>query len=189
MSTENTPTQDEVEPTTESNEEYPSSELLLSIIQSEYDIEVGRKRDLETRAGILIALLGAVVVFYLTEINFSSFKTANSKVEVLCFILISLIYLFPVVMLLLSFNKFINVLKTKSYQRIGLDGFDIETAKRNQNELSFDLMESYTAVVKSNAISNDEKVDDFKEGIDKLTIAIIGIVVTYLLKELLKLIL
>lgn len=184
MSNEETPKQAGVDFTPKN---YPSSDLLLSVIQSEYDIEVGRKRDLETRAGILIALLGAIVVFYLTEIDFSFFKTTNSKIEVLCFILISLIYLFPVVMLLLSFNKFINVLKTKSYQRLGLGGFDDETAKRNQNELSFDLMESYAVVVKSNAISNDEKADDFKEGIDKLTIAIIGITVTYILKELLKL--
>ncbi|MBV2240959.1 hypothetical protein KQR57_14890 [Bacillus inaquosorum] len=54
--------------------EYPSSETLLNTITREYDAEANRKRDIETRAGVLIALLGALIGFYATALDFLSSK-------------------------------------------------------------------------------------------------------------------
>lgn len=65
----------------EKDVEYPSAETLLSTITREYDAEANRKRDIETRAGVLIALLGALIGFYATALDFSFFKKAHSPIE------------------------------------------------------------------------------------------------------------
>lgn len=138
----------------ENNIEYPSSEVLLNTITREYDGEANRKRDIETRAGVLIALLGALIGFYATALDFSFFKKAHSPIEMLCFSIITLLYIFPAIMQLIAFKHLINVLKTYEYQSLGLGGFNVENgnldanAKSPKDILQRDLVDSYYNIVK-----------------------------------------
>ncbi|RFM38024.1 hypothetical protein D0N38_15780 [Bacillus inaquosorum] len=134
--------------------EYPSSETLLNTITREYDAEANRKRDIETRAGVLIALLGALIGFYATALDFSFFKKAHSPIEMLCFSIIALLYIFPAIMQLIAFRHLINVLKTYEYQSLGLGGFNEVDGSLNTNaklpkdELQYALADSYYNIVK-----------------------------------------
>ncbi|TDO13040.1 hypothetical protein DFO69_1463 [Bacillus subtilis] len=173
--------------------EYPSSETLLNAITREYDAEANRKRDIETRAGVLIALLGALIGFYAAAIDFSFFKKAHSPIEMLCFSIIALIYIFPAIMQLIAFKHLINVLKTYEYQTLGLTGFNEEdgslstNAKHPTDKLQYALVDSYRIIVKKNSNANDTKAALYKKGIEKIYISIIGIVLVYMIKQIILL--
>ncbi|MGG0284142.1 hypothetical protein ABEY41_03230 [Peribacillus butanolivorans] len=169
-------------------ETFPSAELLLSVIQSEYTVEAERKRDFESRSGILIALLGALIGFYGTEVDFSFFNKADSSLEIVSIIFISLLYIFPVIMLLISFKHLLNVLKTKEYQRIGLGGFTVEVSKIQRDDVAKRLMVHYKDIVTRNGKENDAKANEFKLGIKNLYIALIAIVVVFFIKEIITII-
>lgn len=183
--------QEELATAAETENVYPSSEILLSTITREYDAEANRKRDIETRAGVLIALLGALIGFYATALDFSFFKKANSPVEMLCFVIIALLYIFPAIMQLIAFKHLINVLKTYQYESLGLSGFNSENleynAKRRKDELQFALTSTYHTVVEKNSIANDTKAKLFKKGTEKIYISIIGIVLVYFFKQIILL--
>lgn len=177
----------------ENDVEYPSAETLLSTITREYDAEANRKRDIETRAGVLIALLGALIGFYATALDFSFFKKAHSPIEMLCFAIIALLYIFPAIMQLIAFKHLINVLKTYEYQTLGIEGFSAENGLLNENaqrpkdELQYYLVDSYHGVVEKNSKANETKAKLYKKGIDKIYISIIGIVLVYLFKQIILL--
>ncbi|MFP3419754.1 hypothetical protein R0K30_09570 [Bacillus sp. SIMBA_154] len=183
--------QEELATAAETENVYPSSEILLSTITREYDAEANRKRDIETRAGVLIALLGALIGFYATALDFSFFKKANSPVEMLCFVIIALLFIFPAIMQLIAFKHLINVLKTYQYESLGLDGFNSlnleKSAKRGKDELQLLLTSAYHAVVEKNSMANDTKAKLFKKGTEKIYISIIGIVLVYFFKQIILL--
>ncbi|OJD94353.1 hypothetical protein A9485_05720 [Bacillus cereus] len=166
---------------------YPTADVLLSMIQREYDIEASRKRDIETRTGILIALLGALIGFYTSAIDFSLFKKAHTPIEYLCFTFIIIIYIFPLVTFFFSMKEFINVLQTKKYQRIGLGGITENVAKKPKDLISMKLAESYKTVVEDNGKSNEEKAMQFKKGISLMYISLIGVILAYIIKQLISL--
>lgn len=168
--------------------DYPSAELLLSTIQKEYDNEASRKRDIETRTGILIALLGALIGFYTSTIDFSIVKKASSPIEYLCVVFIGMIYIFPLITFFLSMKELINVLKTKTYQRIGIGGINETMAKKCKEEVSVRLAKSYKAVVEDNGKSNEKKALQFQKGILLIYISLIGIIVAYIVKQVVSLI-
>lgn len=178
------------DPCAKSDIDYPSAETLLSTITREYEAEANRKRDIETRAGVLIALLGALIGFYATALDFSFFKKAQSPIEMLCFAIIALLYIFPAIMQLIAFKHLINVLKTYEYQTLGLGGFSSENgmldynAKRPKDELQYDLVDSYHGVVEKNSNANETKARLYKKGIEKIYISIIGIVLVYFIKQI-----
>ncbi|WMM35799.1 hypothetical protein [Bacillus sp. F56] len=168
---------------------YPSVETLLSTVTREYDTEANRKRDIETRAGVLIALLGALIGFYTSALDFSFFKKANSSIEILCFVIVSVLYIFPAIMQLIAFKHLINVLKTYEYDTLGLGGFDKEhVAQKPKENLQFNLTKQYKKIIVVNRKANDTKVELFKKGIKEIYISIIGIVVVYFMKQILLLI-
>lgn len=201
MATEQTEISDERQLNSEENQqnseqhhiEYPSSETLLNTISREYDAEANRKRDIETRAGVLIALLGALIGFYATALDFSFFKKAHSPIEMLCFAIIALLYIFPAIMQLIAFKHLINVLKTYEYQSLGLSGFNEDDGSLNNNarlpkdELQYALTDSYYNIVKKNSNANDTKAKLYKKGIEKIYISIIGIVLVYMIKQVILL--
>lgn len=165
-----------------------ASDIILQMIQSEYNIEASRKRDIETRAGVLIALLGALIGFYATAIDFSIFKKANSQVEYFCFVMVTFIYITPFATFILSMKRFIEVLQTKTYKRIGLPNSFISSSEMPRDELSIRLAESYRAVVKDNGLANDEKAAQFKSGVSLMYVSLIGIIIAFSIKQIISLI-
>lgn len=167
---------------------YEGSDIILEMIQSEYNIEASRKRDIEARTGVLIALLGALIGFYATAIDFSIFKKANSPIEYFCFVIITLIYITPFVTFILSMKKFIEALQTKTYKRIGLPNSFDDFAEVPRDKLSIAIAESYKAVVIDNEKANDEKASQFNRGISLMYFSLIGIIVAFSVKQIIALI-
>lgn len=167
---------------------YPSAETLLTFIQKEYDIEASRKRDIEARTGILIALLGVLIGFYSSIMDFKIFKTGDAPLEYIGLIFLGLIYIFPLVTLFLSMRHFIKVLNAKTYRRMGLGNNYKEMAQNSKEDTSIRLAESYKIVVEDNDKSNENKAIQFKKGINLLYLSLIAVIITYIIKQIISLI-
>lgn len=165
------------------DEEFHAAETLLSIIQKEYEYEANRKRDLETRTGILLALLGALTGFYVKEVELTFIKTATTSIELTFLIIISIFCVVPIVTMLFAFYRLINVYNTKEYERIGLGGFSEKQAKKSRQVISYKLAISYKAVVETNDKVNTEKANQFQKGIKMIYWSITLMIVSYLLKQ------
>lgn len=170
-------------------EVYPSADILLAMIQSEYNIEASRKRDIETRTGVLIAFLGALIGFYATAVDFSIFKKATSSMEYFGFIFLAIIYISPFLMFILSMRNFLKVLQTKTYQSISTDGISKEIAEKPKDEVAFKLAETYKLAVIDNEKANNEKAYQFRKGIFFMYISLIFIIIAFILKQIVSLVL
>ncbi|MGG2072842.1 hypothetical protein AB1J28_05795 [Lysinibacillus irui] len=169
--------------------EFPSSHVLLETIRHEYDIEASRKRDIETRAGILIALSGALIGFYTTSLDFKILKNASTSLEYLGAVTLCIIYLLPTVTLLIALSNYLKILDAKSYNRVGLGGFNDEMGQKNSDEVSMRLTKVYSSVIKNNHEVNENKAKQFKKGITFMYISLISVIIVYILKQIISLIL
>ncbi len=167
--------------------EFPSGHLLLETIQKEFEIESSRKRDIETRTGILIALLGALIGFYANALDFSIFKEASTSLEYICVVLLGLLYLSPICTFLMALKQFLNILDAKAYQRIGLGGFNIQMAAKPSAEVATRLTDSYKSVLEDNDKVNEQKAKQFKKGITYMYISLIAVITAFLIKEIISL--
>ncbi|MEH7482439.1 hypothetical protein V7157_15425, partial [Neobacillus drentensis] len=85
-------------------------------------------------------------------------------------------------------KKFIDVLQTKAYKRIGIAGISRATAREQKDEISMRLAESYKAVVTDNEKANDEKALQFKKGISLMYFSLIGVIIAFIIKQVVSLI-
>lgn len=169
--------------------QFPSGQVLLDTIRHEYDIESSRKRDFETRAGVLIALSGALIGFYASSLDYSAFKEASTPMEYIGATLLGILYLLPTITLLISLGNFLKILDTKSYDRIGLGGFNDEMGQKPSDEVALRLAKSYKSVIENNHTVNENKVKQFKTGINFMYISLISVIVVYCFKEIINLVL
>lgn len=170
----------------EAGSTHPSAELLFNLAKGEYEYETNRKRDLETRSGILIALISAVMGLFISTIDITLIQKGKTIIETILFILLTVSYLYPLILILISLKKFINVLITRDYTRIDVDGINYETAKLSREELYLRLARSYKNAVNDNDSINNEKVNNFKNGITNTYLAVLSFVVIYLINLVLK---
>lgn len=168
---------------------FPSGQVLLETIRHEYDIEASRKRDFETRAGVLIALSGALIGFYASSLDYSAFKKVSTPMEYIGVTLLGMLYLLPTITLLISLGNFLKILDTKSYHRIGLGGFNDQMGQKASDEVAMKLAKSYKSVIENNHEVNENKAKQFKTGINFMYISLISVIVVYCFKEIINLIL
>lgn len=160
---------------------YPSAKLLLSVIQKENDIEIDRKKALETRAGIFMGFSGALLAFFTKNIDFSFFNNVNPSQFMLFASLFAILFLGPIILLLIGVYNFIRVIATKEYKRIGLGGFSEDIAQQLEDETALQLMEAYRDVVESNGKSNEDKTKFFRRGIFGISIATALMLIMYII--------
>ncbi|ATP40129.1 hypothetical protein CSE16_08730 [Solibacillus sp. R5-41] len=166
--------------------QFPSGQVLLETIQHEYDIETSRKRDLENRAGVLIALSGALIGFYANTLDYSFAKEASTPFEYIAVVFLVLVYLLPLITLLTALWNFLKILDAKSYDRLRLDGFKIEVGKKASDSVSMDLAINYKDVVLGNHNVNEEKAKQLNKGIKLMYFSLIIVVFVYFLQNILK---
>jgi len=161
---------------------FPSGELLLSVIQKEYDYELSRKSTLETRAGIVLTIIISMLTFAVTKIkiDFSALSISNVSIVVLLFTFL-LATIFCVVSLFLSITLLTNVLLTKEYSRLDLKDFKEEYGEYAKDIIAMALTEEYKSIVTANQIVNNLKAKHYKTGVYASVCFIVSAIAIFLL--------
>lgn len=163
---------------------YPSSELILSAILREYDIEDERARSLHTRVGIFISLSGALLVFISSYVKLSLLNEiqVNTVYQALPYALYLIFTISSLILLVASVIYFLRVISIRSYDRVELEEFKKEkNNKANQDVVAFALIEIYYDNIRFNSKVNDEKIELYKKGVFSIALALIITVPLYII--------
>ncbi|MGD7054762.1 hypothetical protein [Sutcliffiella horikoshii] len=162
---------------------YPSGELLLSVIQKEYDYELTRKTTLESRAGIVLTLSISILTFIVTNINIDKlFLLDTSKVDAVVLITLFLIItLIAICSIVTSIFFLIRVLLTYEYRRLELKDFNKEYGVYEKDIIAMALTEEYRNVVSANQKVNNDKTNFYKIGVYSAISLVISAILMYIL--------
>ncbi|MGM0898260.1 MAG: hypothetical protein ACQEV0_10180 [Bacillota bacterium] len=165
---------------TNNSTDFPSAELMLSIIQKEYDIESSRKTTLENRAGILLTLAAAILTFTL-----STLETALIKFPITSTIdfLVSFVYLFfgllTVISIIISITQLTRVIVIREYERFDTSYLNEKNASYPLEISSLGLIEAYQSIISFNQSTNDRKTGVYSSGTYCLLTAILSSIIFY----------
>lgn len=159
---------------------YPSGELMLAVIQKEYDYEAARKTALENRSGILITLAAAILTFAVSNIKEIEIKYPVEGFGILfyyfsCFILLVL----SIGGISYSLYHLLRVLFIDEYKRLDVVSFNRENAQYTSDIFAMACIEKYNLVITHNHVKNDVKVDFYKKGIKYLIISLFATILLY----------
>lgn len=157
------------------SELYPSAELMLSVLQKEYEYEINRKNSLESRAGILLTFTGALLVLLSSSLKLPDFNEIEIKTfyEALPYVFILFINIIIIALLIVTIIILFSVISIRTYNRIEIKGFNEANAKENLHIIALDLMKSYKDVLNYNIEVNNKKAKLFNLGVLLITISII----------------
>ncbi|MDU6519372.1 hypothetical protein [Clostridium sp.] len=151
-------------------------DFFIKLFDKQYDRELQIKSSVESRSGIMIALIGTMTTIILNgidlKIDFS--KTDLNFMCIFVNLLKIIIVISIFILLLFSFIKFCSVLTTNSFQVIDLSEYQeditIESSKLKQMKLD-NFNECLDSIVKN----NNDKCKKYKQGIKliELTVTLI----------------
>ncbi len=174
--------QEDLNQRSKDNTRFPSGEILLSVLQKEYEYEADRFRSLESRTGIFMAFVGAVLVFFANTIRIQHF---NMKVETvlqaLPYVLLILFSILTLLSLFISLLYFIKVISIQTYKRLSLDGFTESNATYDAEIVSTALMTEYKKIVEHNNEANNKKVKCYKIGVYYILVSLVFMAISYIL--------
>lgn len=165
----------------EDKEKFPSAELMLSVLQKEYDNEAEREKSIESRTGIFMTFAGAILAFMPSTIKLPNVYKIQVKnlLEALPYCTLIILTVITFSTLVFSIICFIRVVSVKEYRRLTLDGFNESNAVYKKEYIALALMKEYQIVVKHNNSTNDKKIALFKRGIYCILIALVLLVIIY----------
>lgn len=164
--------------------QYPSSELLFTVIQKEYDYENARKVALETRAGILITLTIAISTFILPNISLPKIKQPIVDSSTL-FKYFSQYFLLTIMIVTVigSLYLLIKVLLVNEYQRLDLVDFTEEYGKYNSDVVAMALTKKYRDIITHNHSKNNEKTSVYRIAVYFVLTLVISSILFYILMK------
>ncbi len=165
---------------------YPSSEKLLEIAIKEYEIESTRKRDLESRVGVMIGIIGVLLGLYTSTLSLSKITFNSNIKENIGVVFIIFMCITPVILLLITLKKMVDLLSPKNYDRINIYGVNEENATKNFDEICFDIANQYKEVVINNQQVNYDKAESFNQAIKLLYFSIMSIIIMYFLNQFIE---
>ena len=159
--------------TDESNNK--SSELLLSVVQKEFEYESERNKGIQNRAGIFMSFIGVIMTIFPSYININEIASRPNETigqTGLLLLYISLIILL-FVGLIVSLVMFVTVLNTKQYRKLNSSGFSEENCIYDTKAVSLELMKDYKEILEYNSEINNKKAKAFEMGCKILVACII----------------
>jgi len=160
------------------DEGLPSGDLVLSILQREFDIERERKSALETRTGILLTLTFAILTISISNIKIPKIlNIEDSKIMMLYFIYVLLLFIL-FVFSVSSIFFFIKVLLLDKYKRMDVSTFNERLALHEKKATLPILIDKYREYIIFNQKTNDRKYESYKKGT-------ISIIITFSLSVIL----
>lgn len=171
----------------ESNQvQYLSAPILFEVAIKEYEIEATRKRDIETRIGVLMAIVGVLIGFYASAVKFDKIDLKGNFMENIGALFLIILFLLPLILFIVTFKKMMNLLSVTEYQRIGLGGINKEIAKKNIDDTAIKLAASYKTVIDNNSKINHEKALKYNESIKWLYASIISVGIVFIVNQMIE---
>ncbi|MDO8160452.1 hypothetical protein FKQ51_24680 [Bacillus toyonensis] len=159
---------------------YPSGDLLLSIVQKEYDYETTRKTVLETRTGVLITLAAAILTFTFSNIKLPKIKTPINEFSSLIFyVSYFLIGATAVITIGISLCYLLRVLFIAKYNRLDTTDINRQAAGSVPDVVATALMEQYEKILRHNQNVNNDKMILYHKGTNWLIISLFTSVILY----------
>ena len=116
----------------------------IKAVENEYNAERNKKYSFETRAGILIAFLGAIIVFLIEKVPFSDISFCFTQGDCNCVANIkSLFGLLVYIFLVLTVKKLIEVINVKQHKNFDVRGIDEELLTQSKIESLCRLIFTY----------------------------------------------
>jgi len=174
-------TADAKEKTVDKKEKFPSGELLFSVIQKEYDYEQARKTAMETKAGILIPFVVAVLAFVVSYIKISNFTKHKEYSLLEAFIYISYVFLIIVTVLsvIVALIYLMKVFITYEYKRLSISEFNMDYAKNPKDAVVIALATRYKEIIEHNQGVNNNKTNYYQIGVYATLISTISTILVY----------
>lgn len=140
---------------------FPSSDIMLSVIQKEYDYETTRKERLETRAGVFLTLTLAILTILISRIYIpEEFRYDNAK-WMLAYIIYAIAIISAFISVFFSIFYLVSVLFILKYERIDLKSFTRELAQYKKDVVMMGIIERYIKIISNNQIKNNEKTKKY----------------------------
>lgn len=157
---------------------FPSVQILLSVIQKEYEYERERLRDLQSRTGIFLTLASGLFALIPNYAKLDKLKSASIKslLEAVPYIIYILILISTFSLLVISIFYFVFVLRSDKYKKLDYADFSKENATKDIESVSVVLMETIKDVVQFNKGINDEKIKKYEKGILMTLLAVVTLV-------------
>lgn len=149
----------------------------LDIIKSEYEIERNKKQSFESRASLIITILGAICVFVFDKINFSQIYEITQKplyllglIKIIFIAVVYLSFIFTIIMLL----KAINVDKYENFEVSKIDE-ELITEARLLGVMR--LVLTYKKIILNHREINEKKAKSLKKSFLGALVTIVSIVI------------
>jgi heme/copper-type cytochrome/quinol oxidase subunit 4 len=177
---ENNNNQPQEQNSNQSLEQYPSGELMLSVIQKEYDYETMRKTALETRAGVLITLLVAILTFAVTSIKIPKIKSSiNDEGALFYYFSFFLIVIVVIGSIMLSLFFLLKVFFTDEYKRLDISDFISDYGKYKKDVVAMAITEKYREAITHNQDKNNKKANLYRLGVYTVIVAVFSTMILY----------
>lgn len=174
--------QEDLNQNSKDNTGFPSGEKLLSVLQKEYEYEADRFRSLESRTGIFMAFVGAILVFFASTIRIQYFNMeVETVLQALPYVLLILFSILTLLSLFISLAYFIKVISIQTYKRLSLDGFTESNTAYDVGIVSTSLMIEYKKIIEHNNEANNRKVKYYKTGVYYILVSLVFIAISYIL--------
>lgn len=153
---------------------YPSAKVILDATIKEYDFEASRKQSIETRAGILLAFTGSILVYFLTNFKINLRSDSISWNQLMTMLAITLLGY--------AIYLQIKVFGSKEYKRIKCSSFNNEFAKYKEEDVQVSLFNTYNDAILLNQKQNEEKMKYFNESLYTVLVSLIMTTICLVLK-------
>lgn len=135
----------------------------IKVVENEYNAERNKKNSFETRAGILLTFLGAIIVFLMEKIHLLNTAFRFTAEECSCLLnLKSLIGLLVYVFLGLAIHKLIELISVRPHDSFDVSEIDEELLTNNKLEALCKLMFTYRDIVVSFRKQNEQRASALK---------------------------
>ncbi|MDC4251942.1 hypothetical protein M3X99_13080 [Clostridium perfringens] len=149
----------------------------FDVIKNEYEIERNKKQSFESRASLIITILGAICVFVFDKINFSQLYEISQKplyllglVKIIIGITVYLSFITTVILLV----KAINVDK---YENFEVNNIDEKLMLENKVEGIMRLVLTYKKIILNHRSINEKKAKNLRYSFLGIIITILSIVI------------
>jgi len=146
--------------------EFPSARIMLDILLGEYQYEFSRKASMETRAGVILAFIGSIILLLPTILG----KPELIQVDDSCFAVVlkvvtMIIYTLTYILLVLAISQIFKTLKTRDYSNFDLGPFTAENARKSDDVIAKALLVGLKDIVESNSKVNELKASYYQNAI------------------------
>ncbi|MFV0516508.1 MAG: hypothetical protein ACK5MV_03860 [Aminipila sp.] len=166
---------------------YPSAELILEVVLREMEKEDERSKNINNRCGIFISAIAVLFTFYLPYIALNDIMNLkiNMIKEGLPQIILFIIYIFTLVLLIVSLIFFAISIAVKKYERPSFDSLGNENNHTKPRDvMASSIIDLYCKNAKTNIESNDKKTMLYSIGIVCWIVAVVLMAISTIYRQL-----